>query len=198
MLRDIQMTRLERKFFARPPQVVARELLGKVLVRRLGEALLSGRIVETEAYSARHDPASHAFRGRTPRTEIMFGPPGFAYVYFIYGKHYCLNVVTEPEGRASAVLIRALEPQEGIPLMQRFRGTASLRQLTSGPGKLCQALSIDHSMNGVDLLGDELFLCQGEAVSPEKIVATRRVGVSAGRELPWRFYLKGNPYVSRR
>ncbi len=193
-----KMEKLDRKFFARPPETVARELLGCVLVRRLGGAILRGRIVETEAYSAANDPASHAYRGRTPRNNIMFGPPGLAYIYFIYGKNFCLNVVTEPEGKAGAVLIRALEPLEGIPLMQRFRGTSVLKQLTSGPGKLCQAFGIDRALNGIDLLGNQLYLIKGLPVDREEIVVTTRVGISTGQDLPWRFYLRGSPYVSRR
>lgn len=187
---------LPRAFYDRPTLQVARELLGTYLVRRLGEHRLVGRIVETEAYIGEGDPACHAARGRTNRTEIMYGPPGYAYVYFIYGMYYCLNAVTEREGFPAAVLIRALEPVQGIEIMQRHRGHRSIHQLTSGPGKLCQALAIDASLNGADLCGDTLFILPGEPVPEEAVEITSRIGISAGKEHPWRFFLRGNPCVS--
>src|SRR3954453_6093943 len=162
---DVNRARtLSRRFFARDAKTVARALLGKVVVRRNGRKVLAGRIVETEAYLGVEDPAAHAYSGRTPRNEVLFGPPGHAYVYFIYGNHYCLNFSCEPEGKAGCVLIRALEPLQGIEQMVRLRGlkfdeppTAfkDLRLLTSGPGRLCQAMAITRARdNGKDVCSD--------------------------------------------
>ncbi len=161
--------RFSREFYARPARDVAIELLGARLVRRLGPRRRAvGRVVEVEAYVGPHDLACHASHGRTARTEVMFGPPGRAYVYFVYGMHHCLNVVTDPEGYPAAVLIRALEPLVGI------------EAATSGPGRLCRALGIDRSLNGADLRGDELFLEAGDR--PVRVRATPRIGVDyAGR-----------------
>lgn len=154
-----------------------------------------GRIVETEAYLP-DDPASHSFKGLKPRCRTMFGRAGLAYVYKIYGIHHCLNVVTGPEGRGEAVLIRALEPLDGLPLMQEARG--SEKSLTNGPGRLCQALSIDGSLDGEDLLhSDRLFIMRGDPPR-ERIVASPRIGITQAADLPWRFTLEGNPHVSRR
>ncbi len=174
-----------REFYAQPAEVVARGLIGAELVRVLPSGRAVGRVVEVEAYVGPEDRACHAFHGRTGRTEVMFGPPGHAYVYLIYGMHHCLNVVTNPEGHAAAVLIRALEPVEGI--------AASTR----GPGRLCKALSIDRSLNGADLCGGALHLRPGRPAGI--VVTTPRIGVDyAG---PWakkklRFLEAGNPWVS--
>jgi DNA-3-methyladenine glycosylase len=180
---------LPRAFYDRDAETVARALLGTVLVHRAGGAVRAGRIVETEAYLGPHDLASHSSRGRTARTEVMFGPPGHAYVYLIYGIHHCLNVVTEAEGTAAAVLLRALDPIAGI------------EGKTNGPGLLCRTLGIDRTLNGHDLVSTELFIDAGEPVDPAEVVARPRVGVDyagewAGRLL--RFYVRGNPHVSRR
>lgn len=182
------MQPLPRSFYDRDTSQVARELLGKLLVHRTPEGMRVGRIVETEAYLGPHDLASHSARGRTPRTEVMFGPPGFAYVYRIYGIYDCMNVVTEAAGHASAVLLRAIEPIAGI--------TAK----TNGPGLLCRAMDIDRRHNGQDLLAAELFIADPPA--SEKIVIARRprIGVEYARH--WakrllRFTIKGNPWVSR-
>jgi DNA-3-methyladenine glycosylase len=180
---------LPRDFYNRDAEAVARDLLGKHLARRQGGELRVGRVVETEAYLGPHDLASHSSRGRTARTEVMFGPPGHAYVYLIYGIHHCVNAVTGPDGHASAVLIRALEPVQGI------EGN------TKGPGLLCRALGIDRTCNGLDLLGDALFLAEPEAPEPFEVVAGPRVGVAyAGQwaARPLRFSIRGNPFVSRR
>lgn len=177
---------------------MARELLGKYLIRNLDGHRLVGKITETEAYIGQDDPACHAAVGKTPRNAVMFGPPGFAYVYFIYGVHYCLNVVTEREGFPAAVLIRALEPLEGIPTMQRLRNTHEVSRLTNGPGKLCQALAIDRRLNGADLCGDVLFIADGVPVPENQIVATERVGIRVGREKKWRFYIRGSKFISRK
>lgn len=191
--------KLTRRFYDQPTVDVARQLLGKYLVRKDAGGIISGKIVETEAYVGLQDRASHASRGRTPRTEIMFGPPGFAYVYLIYGFYHCLNFVTERADYPAAVLIRAVEPVEGIPLMQARRRTADARQLASGPGKLCQAFAIDLSLNGADACGDLLYI-EDRGQDAPSIVARPRVGVDyAGRwkHKPWRFLIRQNPFVSK-
>lgn len=179
-----------------PAEQVARQLLGCHLVRTIDGQTVSGRIVETEAYH-QSDAASHSFRGKTPRTEIMFGPAGYAYVYFTYGMHYCMNVVTGPEGEGSAVLIRALEPLQGIDIMRRFRPHKPDHQLTNGPAKLCYALDINKSLNGHDLSEKPLQLLPGETVPLTDIVTTTRIGISQATDTPWRFYIAGNPFVSQ-
>ncbi len=188
--------KLTRDFYNRPTIEVARDLLGRILVRKFGGSYLTGRIVETEAYLGADDKASHAARGRTPRADVMFGPPGHAYVYFIYGMYNCLNFVTEPEGIPAAVLIRAVEPLSGIEQMKKLRGAKQLHQLTSGPGKLCQAFAIDRTLNRADLTGDALFVSVGEPVPRRDVVATPRIGVTAAKDLLRRFHLKGSPFVS--
>ena len=195
------MGRLERDFYRRGTLTVARELLGKRLVRVVDGWRLSGLIVEVEAYIGEDDAACHAARGRTPRNETMYGPPGHAYVYFIYGMHHCLNAVTEEEGFPAAVLIRALEPLEGLEIMRRYRPGKPDGELTNGPAKLCQALAIDRSFNRVDLCTSEaLFIEEGRMVAQGEIAASPRIGIKAdalARSVPWRFYLRGNDFVSR-
>ena len=155
----LMSAKLPREFYSRPALEVASDLLGKVLVRRLGRKNLSGKIVETEAYVGPHDLACHASKGHTPRTSVMFGPPGFAYVYMIYGFYFCLNVVTEAPGHPAAVLIRAVEPLENVGLMRKLRGNPEREtNITSGPGKLCMAMSIDKQLNGADFLGSVLWI----------------------------------------
>jgi len=192
--------RLDRTFFSRDTLAVARDLLGKRLVRLLAEGQrLSGIIVETEAYVGETDRACHAARGRTPRNAVMYEKAGLAYVYLIYGIHHCLNAVTEQEGFPAAVLIRALEPQEGLAKMREFRSGQPDRILTSGPGRLCQALAIDRTFNGSDLcISPDLYVEEGDA--PAGIVTDTRIGISAdetARERLWRFCVAGNLYVSR-
>ncbi len=195
------MGRLRRDFYRRSTLTVARELLGKRLVSVMGGQRLSGLIVEVEAYIGEGDAACHAARGRTPRNEAMYGPPGHAYVYFIYGMHHCLNAVTEEEGFPAAVLIRALDPLEGLEIMRRHRLGKPDRELTNGPAKLCQAMAIDRGFNGVDLCaGGVLFLEEGRMVAQGAIGASPRIGIKAdelARSVPWRFYLQGNDFVSR-
>lgn len=192
--------KVTRLFYARPTIEVARQLLGKHLVRRHPAGATIGRIVETEAYVGPQDKACHASRGRTARTEVMFGAPGRAYVYFIYGFHYMLNIVTEQENFPAAVLIRAVEPVRGILLMKRRRRNEELENLTSGPGKLCQAFAIDRSLNGSDLCGEILYVRDaGEPVA--EIVRTPRIGVDyadSWKDEPLRFFISGNPFVSKR
>jgi DNA-3-methyladenine glycosylase len=191
--------KLSRPFYEQPTIQVARQLMGKYLVRKHPDGKTVGRIVETEAYVGPHDLACHAARGRTARTEIMFGRAGYAYVYFIYGVYYCLNVVTEEVDHASAVLIRALEPVDGIELMKRRRRTEETRNLASGPGKLCQAFAIDKALNGADICGSVLYV-EDRGEPPPKILARPRIGVDyAGKwkHKPWRFLIGGNEFVSR-
>lgn len=187
--------KLKQDFYAAPTLSVARGLLGHVLVHRGPDGTRAGVIVETEAYRE-NDPASHAFRGKTPRNAAMFGPPGTAYVYFIYGMHFCFNVVSGEEGCGEAVLIRALEPVAGIPLMQAARKTANIKLLCSGPARLCQALGITGAFNGASLTGDQIYLRRG--LRKQAVVVAPRIGITAGRELPYRFYLAGNAFVSRK
>jgi DNA-3-methyladenine glycosylase len=189
--------RLGRSFFSRYAPEVAQELLGCVLVRRVGGRTLSGKIVEVEAYRGSDDPASHSYRGPTKRSAIMFGEAGHAYVYFSYGNHWCLNFVTEPEGRPGAVLIRALEPIEGVEQMFRNRGVSEVGRLADGPGKLTKAMSIDGTFNGEDLVKSRrLYVLEREA--PVPLRASSRIGVSKGRGQQWRYFVDGNPFVSRR
>ena len=196
------MSRLNRDFFARDTLTVARELLGQRIVRVLDGRRLAGRIVEVEAYVGEADQASHASCGPTRRNAPMYGPPGHAYVYLIYGMHNCLNVVTERDGYPAAVLIRALEPLEGIDEMRARRGGRPDLPLTSGPARLCQALDIDRRFDGADLCapGALLFLEVGAAVPDRTIAASPRVGVrgdEAALTAPWRFYVRDDPHVSR-
>jgi DNA-3-methyladenine glycosylase len=191
--------KLSRSFYEQNTLDVARQLLGKYLVRRHPEGTTVGRIVETEAYVGPDDKACHASRGRTPRTEIMFGHAGHAYIYMIYGFHYMLNIVTEGADFPAAVLIRAVEPLKGIPLMQARRGTERMRSLASGPGKLCQAFAIDRALNGNDVCGQVLYL-EDRGDAPPKIITTPRIGVDYAGQWklkPWRFLINGNEFISR-
>lgn len=189
---------LPRSFYDREVTVVARDLLGRVLVRRLPDGRrLAVRLVEVEAY-APDDPASHSYRGPTERNRTMFGPPGRLYVYFTYGMHHCLNVVTGPAGVGAAVLLRAGEPLEGLEAMAERRGTRDPRLLCSGPGRLAQALGLTREHDGADLVrGPDVRLLEGEPVLDERVVATTRVGINHGTERPWRFLVAGDPFVSR-
>lgn len=196
-------TLLPREFFNRDPRAVGRELLGKLLIRREGRKNLIGRVVEVEAYLGKDDAAAHSFIGPTPRNQIMFGPPGFAYVYFIYGNHYCLNVSCQPEGIAGAVLFRALEPQEGIQEMAQARdihikGEADLIKLTSGPGRMAEAFGVTRIRdNGKDFTSkrSDLWLAE-DGYLPEKIAVTKRIGITKAAEHPWRYLIAGNRFVS--
>ncbi|MFZ0630423.1 MAG: DNA-3-methyladenine glycosylase [Acidobacteriaceae bacterium] len=192
---------VSRPFYIHPPDQVARALLGKVLVRRCEGEWLSGRIVETEAYFGLDDEAAHAFAGKTRRNAVLFGPPGFAYVYFIYGMHYCLNISCEPEGEAGCVLLRALEPLEGFATMARLRGVepdANPRLLASGPGRLCQALGITRDMhNGVDVTHNHSGLhVENDGFVADGITVLPRVGIRKAADRPLRFALQGNSFVS--
>jgi DNA-3-methyladenine glycosylase len=192
---------LARDFYARHPAIVARELLGKRLIRASDDgALVIGRIVETEAYLSSRDRACHANRGKTRRNATMFGPAGHAYVYMIHAR-WCLNAVTEEVGLGSAVLIRAIEPIDGIELMQARRSTEVLFDLARGPARLCQALDVTKRHDGWDLTrGEELWIAEDPAINgtPQKITRSGRIGISAAQHRLLRFYLAGNRYVSGR
>ena len=175
----------------------AARLLGCHLVRQLDGEQIIVRIVETEAYH-QTDAASHSYKGRTPRTDVMFGPPGFLYVYFTYGMHYCMNVVTGPEGEGSAVLIRAVEPLAGIDVIRSHRHGRPDAELTNGPAKVCQALAIDRQWNGHDLRQEPLQLIEQAPVQPASITQTTRIGISQAKDVPWRFYITDNSFVSKR
>ncbi len=199
--RLINITPLPRNFYDAPPDEVARRLLGKALIRELDGELLAGRIVETEAYFGVDDAAAHSAAGRTLRNTVLFGPPGYAYVYFIYGVHYCLNVSCEPEGQAGCVLIRALEPLAGLDSMNKNRHLkigANGRALTGGPGKLCSALAITRRENGCDMtLPRSALRIIEDGFEPSGIQVTPRVGIRKAADRPLRFFLQGSTCVSR-
>ena len=183
------MQKLSRSFYDRETSLVARDLLGKYLVHRRGEIVQIGRIVEVEAYLGPHDLAAHTSKGNTPRTRVMFGPPGHAYIYLIYGMHHCMNVVTEADGTGAAVLLRALEPIANLP------------NNTKGPGRLCKAMGLDLGHYGQDLCGDLLFIAQCEQDAKPAIVERPRIGVEYSGDWahkPLRFYIENNPYISKK
>ena len=191
---------LPPEFFDRDPRRVARELLGKLIVRKLGRQTLIARIVETEAYLGKNDPAAHSSSGRTKRNDVIFGPPGHAYVYFIYGNHYCLNVSCLPDGEAGGVLFRAAEPIAGIEAMAQARDLAitDLHRLTNGPGKLTEALSITRANNGINLTDPTQPLWLADAGQPKPpIQTTPRIGITKATDLKLRYIIAGNLYVSR-
>jgi DNA-3-methyladenine glycosylase len=198
---------LPRSFYSLRSTLVARDLIGKTIVRRLdNSSYLRGIIVETEAYGGLKDPASHAYGGLTKRNEAMFGEAGYTYVYFTYGFHHCLNIVTGKIGDAQAVLIRAIEPIEGLGSMRKFRGNKiSDIDLTSGPGKICQALNIDRSLNKVDVTSssspiylEEMPNDSAKQVINRKIATSPRIGISSGTENKWRFFDASSKYISHR
>jgi DNA-3-methyladenine glycosylase len=193
---------LPRSFYLHSPDVVGRHLLGKLITHRLDGERLTGRIVEVEAYFGADDAASHSFVGKTERNAVLFGPPGVAYVYFIYGMYYCLNVSCEPDGQAGGVLIRALEPVGGLDTMARLRklpANAKPELLTSGPGRLCQALGITRAIhNGIDVTKKTSELqFTDDGYRPEAIQATPRIGISKAVDRPHRFLLQGSRFVSK-
>jgi DNA-3-methyladenine glycosylase len=206
MMRETKL--LRRAFFNRDPRTVARELLGKLIVRREGRKQLAGRIVEVEAYLGADDLAAHAAAGHTARNAVLWGPPGHAYVYFIYGVHYCLNISCLPEGDAGCILIRALEPVSGIAEMAKAReladldltSTQELRKLTSGPGKLCEALSItrprDNAKDMLSPVSDLQVMSDGFRVN--EVAITQRIGITKSAELPLRYVIAGNLFGSKK
>jgi DNA-3-methyladenine glycosylase len=188
----VDLRPLSRRFYTRPALELARDLIGRLLVRELRGRLLIGRVVEAEAYGP-DDPASHSYRGRTPRNGSMFGPPGHAYVYVSHGIHHCLNAVAEP---TTAVLLRALEPIEGLELMRRRRRTERERLLCAGPGRLCEALGIGRILDGHDLtLGKGLWIARGQRA--QDVAVTSRIGLTVAIERPWRFVRAGSSFASR-
>jgi DNA-3-methyladenine glycosylase len=197
-------SKLEKEFYRKSLLVVAKELLGKILVKKNGREILAGKIVEVEAYDGSIDQAAHSYRGITPRTKIMFEEGGYLYVYFTYGTHHCCNVVTGKKGKGTAVLIRAIEPVFGIKKMMvnRFNRTdltqKEIYNLTSGPGKICQAFGLDRKHSGTDLTGDKIFLLDEPKIKKEQIGISKRIGISKSVDLPWRFFIKDNPFLSRK
>ena len=200
---DLQK-KLPRKFYTRDVLIVAKELLGKILVKKEKGLILSGVIVEVEAYDGEIDKAAHTYIGRTKRNEIMFGTGGFFYVYFTYGAHFCCNIVTGIEGKGTAVLIRAVEPLEGEKIMIKNRFGRDLKSekekfnLTSGPGKVCQAFSITKEHYGIDLTGNEIFIINSRTLNEDEIGVSQRIGIKKSVHLPWRFFIKNNKYISRK
>jgi DNA-3-methyladenine glycosylase len=188
---------LPAKFYDRDTEQVARDLLGAVLRCATSDGVASGRIVETEAYLGEHDLACHAAAGLTARTRWLYGAPGTAYVYFIYGVHWCFNAVTRAVGAPSAVLVRALEPMEGVELMRERRRVAHDRDLTNGPGKLCEALGITGALNGLPLQKGPIEILRGETVPDERVQVTPRIGITKSAEWPLRWLVRDNPYVSK-
>jgi DNA-3-methyladenine glycosylase len=206
MTRDAKL--LQRSFFNRDPHIVARELLGKLIVRREDRKQLLGRIVEVEAYLGAGDLAAHAAAGNTARNSVLWGPPGHAYVYFIYGVHYCLNISCLPAGEAGCILIRALEPVSGIREMAEARGladldltsTRELRKLASGPGKLCEALGITRPRdNGKDMVSPTCDLqVASDGFRVDEVAVTQRIGITKSAELPLRYVIAGNAFISKK
>ncbi|MGA2623949.1 MAG: DNA-3-methyladenine glycosylase [Bacteroidota bacterium] len=195
------MKKLPRSFYFRHTLTVAKELLGKFLVRKMGRQLLVGKIVEVEAYLGEKDPASHAYRGQTKRNEVMFRQGGHLYVYFTYGMHFCANIVTREEGKGEAVLIRAVEPIEGVEVMMKNRGftgdESDYWNVTNGPAKLCEAFGIQRGQNGMDLLGDEIFVARRATIPKSLICSSTRIGIKNATGKRWRFFVGGNRFVSR-
>ncbi|MDT3695953.1 MAG: DNA-3-methyladenine glycosylase [Ignavibacterium sp.] len=194
---------LPKKFYIRSVLAVAKDLLGKLLIKTEGKKLLAGRIVEVEAYDGNIDQASHSFIGKTKRNEVMFNTGGCLYVYFTYGAHFCSNVVTGKKGYGSAVLIRAVEPLAGIDYMiinrfnRELKSEKELYNLTSGPGKVCKAFGFDSSYSGMDLTNSSVYLLDQPKLNQKKIGISKRIGITRSVDFPWRFFEIGNPYLSR-
>jgi DNA-3-methyladenine glycosylase len=199
---------LSRSFYLQPTLQAAQKLLGKFFIRRIGKNLLIGKIVEVEAYRT-NDPASHSFHGKTNRNSVMFCEGGHLYVYFTYGMHFCANIVTGRKGIGEAVLIRAVEPLADIEMMKKYRHGSNksmnlqslnhkiLINLTNGPAKFCQAFAIARKENGLDLLKSEISITEGESIPSKLIKRSSRIGIQQGIEKKWRFFIKGNPWVSK-
>jgi len=200
----INKTKLNKNFYKRELLTVAKELLGNILVKKDGNKILAGRIVEVEAYDGETDKAAHTFTGKSKRNEVMFNEGGLLYVYFTYGAHHCCNVVTGIEGKGTAVLIRAVEPTTGIDTMiqNRFKrellNAKEIFNLTSGPGKVCSAFSINKDHLGIDLTGDKIYLVKSKLKKNEQISVSKRIGITRSIDLQWRFFIKDNPYLSRK
>ncbi|MCU0332267.1 MAG: DNA-3-methyladenine glycosylase [Ignavibacteriaceae bacterium] len=201
---NLSIKKLKKSFYRKEVVVVARELLGKVLVKSNGKENLAGKIVEVEAYHGDLDEAAHSYGGITERNEIMFEAGGYLYVYFTYGAHHCCNVVTGKKGQGTAVLIRAVEPVFGLERMiknrfgRKLKNEKEIFNLTSGPGKVCQAFKLDRSHSGTDLTGDKIFILDGVKIKSKDIGISKRIGITRSVDLPWRFFIKDNPYLSRK
>lgn len=193
--------KLRKEFYKQPVLKSAPKLLGKLFVKNCNGIFLSGMITEVEAYDGNIDEAAHTFNGETERTRVMFYEGGYLYVYFTYGMYNCCNIVFGKKGSGEAALIRSIEPLGGISEMMKNRSVKKpqpVGNLTTGPGKICMAYNIDKTYNGSDLCGDEIFLCDYKNIPETKIVLTERIGISKSQELMWRFYIKDNPFVSRK
>ncbi|MBA4407562.1 DNA-3-methyladenine glycosylase [bacterium] len=196
--------KLPQKFYTRNLHIVARELLGKIFVRIIGHNYLSGKIVEVEAYDGSIDESSHSYSGKTKRNEVMFKGGGFLYVYFTYGMHFCANIVTGKKNDGQAILIRAIEPITGIDLMAKNRynkkriSSKEFINLTNGPAKLCQSFGIDRMQNGIELSGDDIFILSAPKLNLSEITTTTRIGIKKSVDLPWRYYIRNNPFISRK
>ncbi|HCY74952.1 MAG TPA: DNA-3-methyladenine glycosylase [Ignavibacteriales bacterium] len=194
---------LPRKFYIRPVLTVAKDLLGKVLIRQNGKTLFAGRIIEVEAYDGNVDEAAHTFKGKTKRNEVMFNEGGYFYVYFTYGAHFCCNVVTGKQNHGSAVLIRALEPLSGIDEMiknrfgRKLKNEKEIFNLTSGPGKVCKAFGFNREHTGLDLTNSQVFILDRPKLKKDRIGISKRIGITKSINLQWRFFEIGNPYLSR-
>lgn len=203
MIDTTQNSVLSRKFYIRPVLTVAKDLLGKMLVKNEGNGVIAGRIVEVEAYDGNVDQASHSFNGKTKRNEVMFNEGGYFYVYFTYGAHFCCNVVTGKKNHGTAVLIRAVEPLIGIDKMiqNRFgrdlKSETEIHNLTSGPGKVCKAFGFTKEHSGLDLTNSSVFIVDQPKLKKSMIGNSKRIGITKSVNLPWRFFEIGNPYLSR-
>jgi DNA-3-methyladenine glycosylase len=189
---------LPEKFYLRDTLTVARELLGKVIIKREGKKILAGKIVETEAYIGEHDPACHAYQKFTERSSVLYEKGGTIYVYFVYGNYYCFNIVTERKGTGNAVLIRAVEPIKGIEIMKIRRQKAkNIYELTNGPSKFCLAFDIDRKDNRKDITGKEIFVSNPLVKEDFKISTSKRIGLKVGMDFPYRFFIKNNLFVTK-
>ena len=204
MTTDLSTNKLKKSFYRRELLVVARELLGKILIKSSGKEILAGKIIEVEAYHGDIDEAAHSYGGITKRNEIMFEAGGYLYVYFTYGAHHCCNVVTGEKGQGTAVLIRAVEPVIGFDRMiknrfgRKLKSEKEIFNLTSGPGKVCQAFQFDRTHSGIDLTSEDIFILDGEKIKSKDIGISKRIGITRSVDLPWRFFIKDNPYLSRK
>lgn len=203
MIDTIPKAILPRKFYIRPVLTVARDLLGKMLIKKDGNQVLAARIVEVEAYNGNNDEASHSFNGKTKRNEVMFNEGGYFYVYFTYGAHFCCNVVTGKKDNGAAVLIRAVEPLLGIDKMienrfgRELKSEKEIYNLTSGPGKVCKAFGFNKDHSGLDLTSGTVFIVDQPKIKKDRIGVSNRIGIAKSVNLPWRFFEIGNPYLSR-
>lgn len=191
---------LEKEFYLRDTVKVAKDLLGKIIIRKFGNKFAAVKIVETEAYIGDHDPACHAFGRVTKRNSVIYGPEGRAYVYFIYGSYFCFNAVCGEEGVGNAILIRAGEPVEGIDILRKFRSNLKNDiELTNGPSKLCMAMNIDLSLNSAEITdaNSKIFIAENDLLKKSEIVTSKRIGLNKGVEFPYRFFIKGNPFVTK-